>query len=56
MSRGLMYWVIVLIWVLSVIAPHVGFGGQFSGTVSDIILLVLFILLGWQTYGPPVHG
>ncbi len=57
MSRGLMYWIIVLIWVVLVVA---GWGGYGSGLhiqqASGAVELLLFVLLGWQVYGPPVHG
>jgi uncharacterized membrane protein YtjA (UPF0391 family) len=56
MSRGLAYWVIVLIWVISVLAPLFGFGGAAVAHASEAILLILFILLGWNVFGPPIHG
>lgn len=56
MTRGLMYWIIVLIWVILAIAPVFGFSWQHMAQVSDGVLLILFILLGWQVYGAPVHG
>lgn len=56
MSRGLMYWIIVLLWVLTVLAPLFGFSGPTVTHASEAVLLILFILLGWQVYGPPIHG
>lgn len=56
MSRGLMYWVIVLVWVLLSVGAHFGFGGPMLATVNEFVLLALFILLGWNVFGPPVHG
>jgi hypothetical protein len=56
MSRGLMYWVIVLIWVILAAGAHFGIGGPWVGTVNDVVLLILFVLLGWNVFGPPVHG
>jgi hypothetical protein len=55
MTRGLIYWVIMLLWLLSLIGAHLGWipGGPL---VSTIILFILFALLGWQVFGPPIKG
>jgi len=55
MTRGLIYWVIMLLWLLSVIGVHFGVvpGGLI---VSTVILFILFCLLGWQVFGPPIRG
>jgi hypothetical protein len=58
MSRGLLFWVIWIICVL--IWAGVNFGGvggaygHFAG--GGVIEFVLFGLLGWQVFGPVVHG
>jgi len=57
MSRGLIFWVLMLIWFVFALLMNFGvarFG--WSGTANDLLLFVLFVLLGWQVYGPPVHG
>ncbi len=61
MSRGLIFWVLMLIWF--VFALFINFGsaslGGYAhvGTVAnEFLLFILFVLLGWQVYGPPVHG
>lgn len=55
MSRGLLFWILVILWVLSVL-----FGVHLLGAnavyASTGLLLVLFVLLGWQVFGPPIHG
>ncbi len=56
MSRGLMYWIIVLIWIVLVLASFFGYGGAHTAMASEGVLLLLFVLLGWQVYGPPIHG
>jgi hypothetical protein len=56
MSRGLIYWVIILIWIIIGLAPALGYSGPYVGHASNIVLLILFILLGWQVYGPPIRG
>jgi hypothetical protein len=57
MSRGLIFWILMLIWF--VFALVIGFGVvrfAWSGTANDFLLFVLFLLLGWQVYGPPIRG
>jgi hypothetical protein len=57
MSRGLIFWVLMLIWFVFAMVINLGvvrFVG--SGTANDVLLFILFLLLGWQVYGPPVHG
>ena len=56
MSRGLIYWVIILVWVLFWFAPAFGFSSPYVGQASNVVLLVLFILLGWNVFGSPVHA
>jgi hypothetical protein len=58
MTRGLLFWVIWVICVL--IWAGVNFGGM-GGNLSHyagggVIEFVLFGLLGWQVFGPVVHG
>jgi len=59
MSRGLLFWVIWVICVL--IWAGVNFGG-FGGAMGPrlagggVIEFILFGLLGWQVFGPVVHG
>lgn len=56
MTRGLMYWIIVLIWVIMAVGAHFGFGAPYLATANDAVLLILFVLLGWNVFGPPIHG
>jgi len=56
MSFGLIYWILMLLWLLAEIAPQLGFGGgAVTGIVSTVLLFILFLLLGWKIFGPPVH-
>ena len=59
MSRGLLFWILVILWVIfGFVAPWVVPAGNtiYIGYGSNLLLLVLFILLGWQVFGPPVKG
>ena len=60
MTRGLIFWVLMLIWCVFGI---LGFSGLATGSYHNVVAggsfvldFVLFLLLGWQVYGPPVHG
>ncbi len=61
MSRSLIFWVLMLIWF--VFALVINFGGSSLGgyahggeIANTFLFFILFGLLGWQVYGPPVHG
>ena len=61
MTRGLIFWVLMLIWfvfalVLNFSGPSLGIGGHYGTIANSLLEFVLFLLLGWQVYGPPVHG
>lgn len=59
MTRGLIFWVLMLIWCVFGILNLGGFAGQYAHVVaggSFVLDFVLFLLLGWQVYGPPVQG
>lgn len=58
MSFSLCFWILMLLWAVFGIFPGWPRGenvkyGPFAGT---IILFVLIGLLGWKTFGPPIHG
>ena len=60
MTLGLVFWILMLIWLVfglvwnwpggnPALAPYGPIG-------NTILLFVLFLLLGWHAFGPPVHG
>lgn len=53
MSRGLLFWIIMLLvligWVFYVYPHWWGIGG-------GVVLWVLLALLGWNVFGPPIKG
>jgi hypothetical protein len=56
MTLGLAYWVLMLVWLVFGLLTHFGMVATAFGPVGDIILLFfLFLLLGWQVFGPPLH-
>jgi len=56
MARGLIFWVLMLIWFVFSLAIFSGFGGHYGTQASSLLEFVLFLLLGWQVYGPPVRA
>jgi hypothetical protein len=56
MSRGLIFWVLMLVWFVFVLVgaftPMLGHYGSVAGSFFEFIL---FLLLGWRVYGAPIH-
>jgi hypothetical protein len=55
MTRGLLFWIIMILWVLSVFFGVELFAAR-AVYVSTGLLIVLFGLLGWQVFGPAIKG
>lgn len=57
MSFGLVYWVLMLIWFVFGLLIHfeAGLVGAYGFLGNVALLFVLFLLLGWKVFGPPVH-
>lgn len=61
MSKGLAFW---LIWLVCLIfglylgwpEQGVGTGVSFRPLGMTVIQFVLFALLGWKVFGPPIQG
>lgn len=56
MSRGLLFWILMLLWVLSILSVVFEFVPLKYTYVSNVFLLVLFSILGWDVYGPALKG
>jgi hypothetical protein len=61
MTRALIFWVLMLIWfvfglVINFAPGTLGNYAHVSAAADTILFFVLFLLLGWQVYGPPVRG
>jgi hypothetical protein len=55
MTRGLAFWVLMIIWLVFGITAHFGLVPvAYTVAGSTLLLFVLFALLGWQVFGPPL--
>lgn len=56
MTLGLCYWILMLIWLVFGLVLHFGYAPSTWGlAVNSLLLFVLFLLLGWQVFGPPLR-
>jgi hypothetical protein len=55
MGFGLIYWILMLIWFVFSLAVFGGYGGMYGHSASALLEFILFLLLGWKVFGPPVH-
>lgn len=55
MTRGLLFWVLMLLWLIFgfafVWAPY-----TYASVGGGLLQFLLFALVGWQAFGPPVKG
>jgi len=55
MSIGLVFWILMLIWLVLGVwqnwpAPN------YQAWGGSLLLFILLLLLGWHSFGPPIHG
>lgn len=58
MSMGLLYWILMLLWLVLWGVGNFGGGlyGHYAIGASGLLLFVLFLLLGWRVFGQPISG
>lgn len=54
MSMGLMYWIVMLLWLVIGLWWHWPNWQPWIG--GNLLLFVLLLLLGWKVFGAPIHG
>jgi hypothetical protein len=56
MTMGLMYWILMLLWFVFSLVWTFGGGaiGHYGPAVNSVLLFILFLLLGWKVFGPPI--
>ncbi len=53
MSRGLLFWILMILWVvLSVWWSWPAAGAPYYSLSLPLLLFVLLALLGWKVFGP----
>lgn len=58
MTLGMIYWVIMLIWLLAGVGVSFknGLDPQYRHLiVGNLLIFLLFLLLGWKVFGPIVR-
>jgi len=56
MTLALCFWILMLIWLVFGLAWHFGYVvGPYAVGGSNLLLFILFLLLGWAVFGPPLH-
>lgn len=55
MTLGLCFWILMLVWLVFGILVHFGMVGAFAAAGNTVLLFILFALIGWQVFGPPLH-
>jgi hypothetical protein len=56
MTLALAFWILMLIWFVFGLVVHFGLLVGPYGQVGNVLLLfILFLLLGWQVFGAPLH-
>ncbi len=56
MSRKLIFWVLMLVWLIFSLAAYGGYAGHYGVVGGSLLQFVLFLLVGWSCYGPPIQG
>jgi len=60
MSLGLLFWILMILWFIFGLWSHWQPAGQpYAGWFplgNTVLLFILFLLLGWHAFGPPIHG
>lgn len=54
MSIGLAFYILMFLWLFGAMWTRWPLGPQVYGL--DLLLFVLFLLLGWHAFGAPIHG
>lgn len=58
MTFALCYWILMLLWLVFGLWsnwPAPGTANGFRPMGGTLMLFILLVLLGWKTFGPPIH-
>ncbi len=58
MSFAFIFWLLMLFWLIFgfIWNYRPGTWGSYGWAGNALLLFVLLGLLGWATFGPPIHG
>ena len=57
MSFGLVYWILMLLWLVFGLWAAWPLSGTNTKLVGgNLLLFILLVLLGWKVFGPPIHS
>jgi hypothetical protein len=56
MTMGLAYWIIMLLWFVLGLVVRGGYIGNHYVWAGDLLLFILFVLVGWKVFGAPLRG
>jgi hypothetical protein len=57
MPIGIAFWVLMLLWlVLGLWLNYPGNSTPYGPVANWVLLFLLFLLLGWQVFGPALHA
>lgn len=56
MTIGLCFWILMLIWLVFGLAAWQGVVGAYGWVGNTMLLFILLLLLGWHSFGAPLHG
>lgn len=58
MTLGLVFWILMLLWL--VLGLYWNWPGQSAPNYpilgGTLLIFILFVLLGWHDFGPPIRG
>lgn len=54
MSKGLLFWVMMLLWLIFGI--YTGVSSSYIVLGGNLLEFLLFAVLGWAVFGPPIKG
>jgi hypothetical protein len=56
MPLGILFWVLWVVWIIFGFALHGGYvGGQYGSIGGELLIAVLFAIVGWKLFGPVVQ-
>ena len=57
MSIGLIFWVLMLLWIIATVSRGLGGASMpWAEPTGDVLALILFFLLGWRVFGFIIQG